>query len=107
MGRGAGGAATPTFDSTQDIDFDHEAELSGSGKLLIATDERGGGVLPPGATCVPGADNKAGNGGVHFYRRDGLHRGVRAPRDGSGRRTPARREEGRRSTGHRSGPSRR
>ena len=75
MGRGAGGAATPTFDSTQDIDFDHEAELSASGKLLIATDERGGGVLPPGATCAPGTDNLAGNGGVHFYRRDGLHQG--------------------------------
>jgi hypothetical protein len=75
MGRGAGGAATPAFDSTHDIDFNHEAELSGSGDLLIATDERGGGVLPPGATCSPGTDNLAGNGGVHFYRRDGLHKG--------------------------------
>ncbi len=67
QGRGAGGAATPTFDSTQDIDFDHELELSASGRLLLATDERGGGVLPPGATCTPGADIKAGNGGIHAY----------------------------------------
>jgi hypothetical protein len=67
QGRGAGGAATPTFDSTQDIDFNHEAELSGSGGTLIATDERGGGILPPGASCTPAGDNLAGNGGVHFY----------------------------------------
>jgi hypothetical protein len=76
QGRGAGGAATPAFDSTQDIDFDHELELSRSGKLLIATDERGGGVTPPGASCAPEVDNKAGNGGVHFYKLSGLHTGA-------------------------------
>ena len=73
QGRGAGGAATPAYDSTQDIDFNHELELSRSGKLLIATDERGGGVAPPGATCAPEVDNKAGNGGVHFYKVSELH----------------------------------
>ena len=76
QGRGAGSSpATPAFPSTEDIDFNHEAELSGSGELLLATDERGGGVLPPGASCSPGADNTAGNGGVHFYDVDGLHQG--------------------------------
>jgi RTX calcium-binding nonapeptide repeat (4 copies) len=72
QGRGSGGAATPTFDSTQDIDFNHEAELSATGETLIATDERGGGVAPPGATCTPDVDNKTGNGGVHFYDADAL-----------------------------------
>jgi hypothetical protein len=73
QGRGAGDTpVTPAFDSTQDIDFDHEAELSGSGDLLIATDERGGGVAPPGASCSPDVDNPAGNGGVHFYDVDRL-----------------------------------
>jgi Ca2+-binding RTX toxin-like protein len=72
QGRGAGGAATPAFSSDQDIDFDHEAELTNSGRFLVATDERGGGITPPGATCSPGVDNLAGNGGVHFYRRSGL-----------------------------------
>jgi Ca2+-binding RTX toxin-like protein len=67
QGRGAGSAVDPAFDSTQDIDFNHEAELSATGNTLIATDERGGGVTPPGASCAPGADNTAGNGGVHFY----------------------------------------
>ena len=75
QGRGAGGSATPTYDSTQDIDFNHELERSGSGKLLIATDERGGGVLPPGATCSQLVDNKTGNGGVHFYKASKLHTG--------------------------------
>ena len=76
QGRGAGGTATPEYDSSQDIDFDHEAEFTQSGEHLIATDERGGGILPPGASCAPGVDNPAGNGGVHFYRVDRLQRGT-------------------------------
>jgi hypothetical protein len=72
MGRGAGGTIT-TYDATQDVDFDHELEYSASRRLLIATDERGGGVAPPGATCpTTPADNPQGNGGVHFYRADRL-----------------------------------
>jgi hypothetical protein len=74
MGRGAGGTIT-TYDSTQDVDFDHELEYSASRRYLIATDERGGGVAPPGATCPTSpADNPQGNGGVHFYRTDRLCR---------------------------------
>ena len=65
QGRNATGQTT--YPSTEDIDFDHEAELTASGRYLLATDERGGGVLPPGATCTPGADNTEGNGGVHAY----------------------------------------
>jgi len=76
QGRGAGGAATPAYDSTEDIDFNHEAELTPSGRFLLATDERGGGVTPPGATCTPGGDNAAGNGGLHAYRVDRLTREV-------------------------------
>ncbi len=68
MGRGAGGSATPTYGSDEDVDFDHELEYTASRRYLLATDERGGGVLPPGATCAPGADIKAGNGGIHAYR---------------------------------------
>ena len=65
QGRNATGQIT--YPSTEDIDFDHEAELTASGRYLLATDERGGGVTPPGATCLPGADNPEGNGGVHAY----------------------------------------
>lgn len=53
--------------STEDVDFDHELELTGSRDFVIATDERGGGVVPPGATCATGVDNPQGNGGLHAY----------------------------------------
>jgi hypothetical protein len=56
-----------TYPSTEDVDFNHEAELTASGRYLLATDERGGGVVPPGSTCAPGVDNTEGNGGVHAY----------------------------------------
>ena len=65
-------SATPAFPSSEDIDFDHEAEFSTSRRFLLATDERGGGVLPPGASCSPGADNPIGNGGLHAYRPGAL-----------------------------------
>jgi hypothetical protein len=68
MGRASTeGAATAPFNATQDIDFDHELELSNSGRFMFATDERGGGVAPPGATCSPAGDNAQGNGGLHAY----------------------------------------
>lgn len=60
------------FPATEDIDVSHEAELSASGELVLATDERGGGVVPPGATCAAGVDNPDGNGGIHAYRVDAL-----------------------------------
>ena len=66
QGRDATGATT-AFDSTKDIDFNHEAELSASGRYLLATDERGGGITPPGATCSTVGDISVGNGGVHAY----------------------------------------
>ncbi|MDQ3936230.1 MAG: hypothetical protein M3340_16545, partial [Actinomycetota bacterium] len=65
-------SATPNFPSSQDIDFSHEGELTHSGRYILATDERGGGVAPPGASCSPGADNPTGNGGIHAYRTDRL-----------------------------------
>jgi len=60
-------SVAPPFDSTQDIFVSHEAELTNSRKFVLVTDERGGGVLPGGATCSPGADNKIGNGGIHAF----------------------------------------
>ena len=58
--------------SSEDVDVSHEAELTHSGRFLLATDERGGGVTPPGATCAPAADNPQGNGGIHAYAVDRL-----------------------------------
>lgn len=72
QGRGAGGAVSSAFKSDEDIDFNHETELTKSGKFIISTDERGGGVVPPGASCSPAVDNKEGNGGLHVHRVDRL-----------------------------------
>lgn len=55
------------YDSKQDILAAHESELSQSGRFVMTTDERGGGVVPGGASCTPGVDNERGNGGVHFF----------------------------------------
>jgi Ca2+-binding RTX toxin-like protein len=76
QGGGPGQTSLPPLDLTKDIAFDHEAELSGSGESLIATDERGGGLIPPGAACSPGGDNIRGNGGVHFFDPDKLSTGA-------------------------------
>ena len=61
-----------TYDSTEDIIFNHESELTQSGNFLLASDERGGGVTPPGASCTQGADNVSGNGGISAFRVDRL-----------------------------------
>lgn len=62
----------PAYPATEDIDFDHEAEFTHSRRFVLATDERGGGVLPPGAACAQTVDNPVGNGGVHAYAVDQL-----------------------------------
>jgi hypothetical protein len=71
--QGRGGS----LDSNNDVDVSHEAELSGSARLLLVTDERGGGVTPPGATCANNMNDTPpiftfGNGGIHAYRVDKL-----------------------------------
>jgi len=62
----------PPFDATKDIFVSHEAELTQSGRYILSTDERGGGILPVGASCTPGADNVLGNGGIHAFPVDKL-----------------------------------
>ena len=34
---------------------------------MFVTDERGGGVVPPGSSCTPGIENPYGNGGAHAF----------------------------------------
>ena len=75
-------SATPAFPSQEDVDFDHEAELTTSRRFALATDERGGGVAPPGASCPTSpADNPIGNGGIHAYRTDRLKASTPATAD--------------------------
>ncbi|WP_052664882.1 hypothetical protein [Nitriliruptor alkaliphilus] len=70
-----GSAVAPAFDADEDVDFNHEAEFTHSGRNIIVTDERGGGVAPGGASCSPGVDIPQGNGGLHAYAVDRLKGG--------------------------------
>jgi hypothetical protein len=62
------------YDSDVDVLAAHESELTQSGNFVMTSDERGGGVVPGGATCSPGVDNKRGNGGMHFFPVDNFTR---------------------------------
>lgn len=53
--------------SDEDVAISHEADPSPNGQVMFVTDERGGGVVPPGASCSPGPDNPYGNGGIHAF----------------------------------------
>jgi hypothetical protein len=59
------------FDAPRDLVAAHESEISNSGRFVITSDERGGGVVPGGASCSSdgqGAPDYArGNGGLHFF----------------------------------------
>jgi hypothetical protein len=48
------------------ISVAHEADPIGR-RWMLVTDERGGGVVPPGASCDEGVDNPQGNGGLHVF----------------------------------------
>jgi len=68
----AGDNFEPAYPAAEDIFVAHEAELTQSGRYVFVSDERGGGILPGGATCAPEADNPIGNGGIHAFRMDRL-----------------------------------
>ena len=74
MGRedATGSAVDPAFGALEDIDAAHESELSHSGRFVFTTDERGGGVLPGGASCDSEEAIDQGNGGIHAYAVDRL-----------------------------------
>lgn len=53
--------------SDDGISVSHEADPTSDRRLMFVTDERGGGVVPPGSSCAPGIDNPYGNGGAHTF----------------------------------------
>ncbi|MGH3343900.1 MAG: LPXTG cell wall anchor domain-containing protein [Carbonactinosporaceae bacterium] len=53
--------------SDDGIAVSHEADPTPDQQFMFVTDERGGGVVPPGSSCTPGIDNPFGNGGVHAF----------------------------------------
>lgn len=52
---------------TEHISVAHEAEPTPDKKWMFVTDERGGGVVPGGASCETTGENPYGNGGVHVF----------------------------------------
>jgi hypothetical protein len=54
--------------SDEGVSVSHEADPTPDHQLMFVTDERGGGVVPPGSSCAPGIDNPFGNGGAHAFR---------------------------------------
>jgi hypothetical protein len=53
--------------SDDGVSVAHEADPTHDGRFMFVTDERGGGVVPPGSSCSPGIDNPYGNGGAHAF----------------------------------------
>jgi hypothetical protein len=53
--------------SDEGVSVSHEADPTPNGRFMFVTDERGGGVVPPGSSCSPGIDNPFGNGGAHAF----------------------------------------
>lgn len=53
--------------SDDGVSVSHEADPTANGQFMFVTDERGGGVVPPGSSCAPGIENPFGNGGAHAF----------------------------------------
>jgi len=53
--------------SDDGVAISHEADPTPDHRFMFVTDERGGGVVPPGSSCSPGLDNPFGNGGAHAF----------------------------------------
>lgn len=53
--------------SDEGVSVSHEADPTPDRRFMFVTDERGGGVVPPGSSCAPGIDNPYGNGGAHAF----------------------------------------
>jgi hypothetical protein len=66
-GRQQGSNSNFDVRSDEGVAISHEADPVFGGDFMFVTDERGGGVVPGGATCSPGVDNPYGNGGLHVF----------------------------------------
>lgn len=53
--------------SREGVAVSHESVPTPDRKYMFVTDERGGGIVPGGASCAPEEENPYGNGGVHMF----------------------------------------
>jgi hypothetical protein len=77
-GRNGNHNSNTEYESTEGVAVAHEADPTPNGKWVFVTDERGGGIVPGGASCT--GEDPFGNGGVHVFRvRNGELRYARDP----------------------------
>jgi hypothetical protein len=55
------------YTSKENIAVSHEAEPTPDKNFMFVTDERGGGIVPGGASCTDEQTDAYGNGGVHVF----------------------------------------
>ncbi|MDQ4094626.1 MAG: hypothetical protein M3174_00245 [Actinomycetota bacterium] len=79
-GRNASHNTNHEYESTEGVAVSHEAEPTPNKRFMFVTDERGGGIVPIGASC-PGTPNPYGNGGVHVIKigRGGEYKYAKTP----------------------------
>lgn len=65
-GRNGSHNTNTDYESTEGVAVSHEAEPTPDKRWMFVTDERGGGVVPGGASCTE-VPNPYGNGGVHVF----------------------------------------
>lgn len=65
-GRNGSHNTNTEYESTEGVSVSHEAEPTPDKQWMFVTDERGGGVVPGGASCTE-VPNPYGNGGVHVF----------------------------------------
>jgi hypothetical protein len=65
-GRNGSHNTNTEYESTEGVAVSHEADPTPNHNWMFVTDERGGGVVPGGASCSE-LPNPYGNGGVHVF----------------------------------------
>ena len=66
-GRNGSHNTNTEYTSKEQIAVSHEAEPTPDGRFMFVTDERGGGIVPGGASCSNETTDVYANGGVHVY----------------------------------------
>jgi hypothetical protein len=70
-GRNGSHNTNTEYTRTEGIAVSHEAEPTRNHRFMFVTDERGGGIVPGGASCTEPNVNPYENGGVHVFKTSG------------------------------------
>jgi hypothetical protein len=70
-GRNGSHNTNTEYTRTEGIAVSQEADPTPNNKFMFVTDERGGGLVPGGASCTEPSVNPYENGGVHVFKTTG------------------------------------